>query len=108
MERIIGYDRVILIDSLATGQHPLGQVSRLTLGEMPDHATGHTTAAHDTSLITALSVGRQMGAILPALDNIWVVGIEAEHVYDFSDILSPSIARAIPIAVEMVLTILKE
>jgi hydrogenase maturation protease len=106
MERMIGYDRVILIDALVTGQHPLGYVSSFTLSELLDHAGGHTTAAHDTSLLTALRVGKQLGAHLPTLENIWIVGIEARHVNDFSEELSPPIAAAIPQAVEQVLLVL--
>jgi hydrogenase maturation protease len=108
MERMIGYERVILIDTLVTGQHPCGHVSRFTLAELPNFSAAHTTAAHDTSLQTALRVGNQMGADLPDPENIWIVGIEAQHVYDFSEELSPSIAAAIPKAIEMVLLSLWE
>jgi hydrogenase maturation protease len=108
MERMIGYDRVILIDTLLTGHHPCGHVSRFTLPQLPDISSGHTTAAHDTSLQTALRVGKQMGANLPAPENIWIIGIEAQHVYDFSETLSPPIKTAIPIAVNTVLALLKE
>ena len=59
------------------------------------------TAAHDTSLQTALQLGRTMGASLP--DDIRIVGIEAERVYDFSEELSPEIAAAVPQALRLVL-----
>ena len=108
MERMIGYDRVILIDTLITGQHPTGYVSRFLLPDLPDFTSGHTTAAHDTSLKTALRVGKQMGANLPAPENIWIVGVESVPVYDFSENLSPPITAAIPTAVEMVVAALKE
>jgi hydrogenase maturation protease len=108
MERMIGYDRVILVDTLITGQHPCGHISRFTLADLPDYAAAHTTAAHDTSLQTALRLGKQMGAELPELENIWIIGIEAQHVYDFSEELSPPIAAAIPQAVELVLLSLWE
>ncbi len=102
MERMIGYDQVILIDAVVTDQYPLGHVLVFPLSDMPERAGGHTTAAHDTSLLTALRVGEQMGAHVPAPENIWIVGIEAQQIYDFSKELSTPIAAAIPIAVEMV------
>jgi len=108
MERMIGFDRVILIDTLVTGKNPCGHVSRFTLFDLPNSATGHTTAAHDTSLQTALRLGRQMGADLPEPENIWIVGIEAQRVYDFSEELSPPVADAILQAVEQVLLLLWE
>ena len=55
---------------------------------------------HDTSLQTALGLGRAMGAVLP--DDIHVVGVEAERVYDFSEQLTPAVASAIPAAVTAV------
>jgi len=106
MERMTGYKRVILIDSIHTGQHPIGSVNSFPLSDMPDLSAGHTTAAHDTSLKTALNVGRSMNIPLPDDDNVQVVAIEAENVYDFSDELSPPVAAAIPQAVETVMKLL--
>ena len=83
MERMIGYDRVILIDSIETGQRPTGSVRRFALDELPDPTAGHSASAHDTSLLTALQMGRAMGVALP--DRVIVVAIESPHVYDFSE-----------------------
>lgn len=106
MERMIGYERVILIDSLITGQFPLGHVSSYTLDQLPDRAGGHTTAAHDTSLCTALRVGQQMGAELPNPQNIHIIGIETLPTFDFSEELSPSVAEAVPTAAQLILNLL--
>jgi len=104
MERMIGYDRAIVIDAIATGQQPIGSVTCLTLDDLPDRAAGHTTAAHDTSLQTALKVGRALGARLP--DQVTIVAVEALAVYDFSEELSPPVAAAIPLAVQTVMNLL--
>ncbi len=104
MERLIGYDRVILVDALQTGNGRIGSVVVCGLNELPNLNSGHTTAAHDTSLQTALDLGQQMGAKLP--DEIIIVGIAAEQVYDFSDELTPTIAEAVPKAVTAVLNLL--
>jgi hydrogenase maturation protease len=105
MERLIGYDRAIIVDAVATGQPP-GTVSRFRLDELPDFSTAHTSAAHDTSLQTALRVGRTMGAHLPG--EVLIVGVEAQSVYDFSEILSPPVAEAVPVAARLVLELLEE
>ncbi len=104
MERLIGYDWVILVDALQTGNGRIGSVVVCGLNELPNLNSGHTTAAHDTSLQTALDLGQQMGAKLP--DEIIIVGIAAEQVYDFSDELTPTIAEAVPKAVTAVLNLL--
>lgn len=104
MERLVGYERAIIVDAICTREAPPGHVRCFPLEALPDPCTGHTTAAHDVSLQTALRVGRAMGAALP--EEIIVVAVEAEHVYDFSETLSPAIAAAVPEAVQMVLALL--
>ena len=61
MEQLIGYERVILINSLNTGRHEQGEVVTFTLDTLEDLTYGHSASAHDASLKTALEVGRSMG-----------------------------------------------
>jgi hydrogenase maturation protease len=104
MERLVGYRRAIIIDALAGMSGAVGEVCCLPLAALPDPAGGHTTAAHDTSLQTALRLGRAMGALLPA--EIDVVGVKAGPVYDFGETLSPAVAAAVPVAAQIVLDLL--
>jgi hydrogenase maturation protease len=106
MERLTGAERVILIDSIFTGQKPVGTVSQFTLSDLPDLTAGHSASAHDTSLRNALNVGRSMNIFLPKDENVIVVAIEAENVYDFSQELSPAVAEAVPQAVKAVLDLI--
>ncbi len=106
MERLTSYERVILVDSFFTGKEPVGTVSQFQLNEMPDLNSGHTTAVHDTSLRNALKVGRSMQIPLPRDEDVHIVAIEAENVYDFSEILSPQVEAAVPVAVEAVLQLI--
>lgn len=106
MERLIGYDRAILVDALNTGQNPAGAVSILQLGDLPDRACGHLGSAHDASLKTALSVGRSMGVSLP--EQVAIVAIESPSVYDFSEDLSPPVMAALPEAVQVTLKLLRQ
>ena len=105
MEHLVGYEKAIIIDSIQTRDGEPGQVYCLSLDDLPDFSTGHTTAAHDTSLQTAMRLGRTMGVDLP--EEVALVGIEAKHVYDFSEELSPSVAAAVPEAVRAVLELLQ-
>jgi hydrogenase maturation protease len=104
MERLVGYDRAIIIDAIQTVERCIGTVYTFPLSALPDRSAGHTTAAHDTSLQTALELGRQMGAQLP--QSITVVAIEAERVFDFSEELTPAVEAAIPDAAAAVLAAL--
>jgi hydrogenase maturation protease len=107
MEQIIGYERVILIDSLNTGKHPQGTVVTFSLDELADLTYGHSASAHDLSLKNALVMGRSMGASLPDDKNVQVVAVEAQHVYDFGEALTPKIEAAVPIAVDEVFRLLR-
>ncbi len=106
MERMLGYDRVVLVDSMETGQSPAGCVRVFPLASLPDPGPGHSASAHDTSLMTALKTAEQIGAAIPR--RVDVVAIEAQNVYDFGEELSPPVAAAVPVAVEKVLELLKE
>ena len=107
MEQMVGYERVILIDSLNTGQHDQGEVVTFSLDSLEDLLHGHSASAHDLSLKGALKLGRSMGADLPKDEDIQIVAIEAAHVYDFTEELTPEIIAAVPIAVQKVLSLLK-
>lgn len=105
MERMLGYDRVVLVDSMETGQNPVGSVQVFPLASLPDPMAGHSASAHDTSLITALKTAESLGASIPK--KVDVVAIEAQNVYDFSEELSPPVAAAVPFAAQAILDLLQ-
>ena len=105
MERMAGYQDVILVDSILTGDHPIGTVYSLPLASLPNFSSGHSTSAHDTSLATALELGRKMGLDLPG--EVWVVGIEAENVYEFSEEVSPEIQSVVADAAQLLMDIVQ-
>jgi len=104
MERLEGYDRAILIDAINSGKDSPGTVTVFRLEEMPDLSAHHLSSTHDTNLPTALRLGRSMGAHLPY--EIYVVAVEAKNVYDFTEDLTPSVAEALPLAVQSVINLL--
>ena len=102
MERMIGYDRAIVVDAICTGAEP-GTIHHLT----PDSIrTQRSASAHDVNLPTALEFGRQAGMSLPKNEQIHLVGIEADDILNFSEKCTPAVEAAIPHAVETVLGLL--
>lgn len=96
MEAMVGYDRVILIDAILhkNGNQP-GKISRMTLDDLRRISpTQHSASAHDTTLVTALDAGRELGLSLP--DDIIIFAIDVENVMDFSEEPTPDVASAIP------------
>jgi hydrogenase maturation protease len=106
MERLVGYQCAILIDAITTHQNPPGTLRFFPLESLPENIPGHTTAAHDTSLKTAIEMGRSLGACLP--EKIIIVAVEAEQVYNFTEELSPQVAAAVITAEQMVLDIIRQ
>jgi hydrogenase maturation protease len=104
MEQMIGYDRVIVVDAITSGD-PAGTVARLRLDGRPSH---RSASAHDVDLPTALAVGRQTGAHLPRDEDILLIGIAAEEVETFGDEMTPAVEAAVPRAAARVLAALDE
>lgn len=106
MERMVGYERAIIIDSIGTGQHALGEVYHFDLDDLYDPTSGHTTAAHDMSLMTAMKMGRSLGAALP--QHVTVVAVESPYTYDFTEGLTPPVQAAVPVAAQTVIDLLND
>ena len=99
MERMIGYDRAVIVDAIIAGSKP-GTIHVLSPEDMP---TQRSASAHDVNLPTALTLGRQAGAHLPNSQDILLIGIEAADVQTFDEELSPEVEAALPDAVNAVL-----
>jgi hydrogenase maturation protease len=106
MERLIGYERAIIVDAIYSGKNPFGNVTSFALDELPNPNDGHTTSAHDTTLITAMDAGKRLSVPLP--ETVQVVAIEAYNVHVFSEELSPPVAAAVPVATQKVIELLEE
>jgi hydrogenase maturation protease len=101
MERVLGYQHVVLVDSMCTGARPEGAVDHHALEDLPNPGGGHTASPHDTSLSTALRAAEALGAPVPS--HVDVVSIETAACYEFSETLSPPVERAVPLATRKVL-----
>ena len=97
MERMTGYDRVVLVDAAVTGGTP-GEVRRLAPDDLP---TQRTATAHGIDLPSALLLGRQLGYPMPS--EVTIVAIEAESVLEFRHDMTPAVAAAVEPAVAAVL-----
>jgi hydrogenase maturation protease len=104
MERMIGFDRAIVVDAIKTGAPP-GTIHLLTAEGIP---TQRSASAHDVNLATALEFGRQAGARLPENRCIWLIGVEAEDTLNFGEHCTPAVQAALPAAIEAVLKALAE
>jgi hydrogenase maturation protease len=98
MERLIGYDRAIIIDAVCSGRYPAGAVLHLGIDDVP---TQHASSSHDVNLPAALQLAQLIGLKTPG--DIQIIAIEAANVLDFGEECTPAVAAAIPVAVAAVL-----
>jgi hydrogenase maturation protease len=94
MERMVGFDRAVVIRSMYMGQPP-GTVRHFTCD--------NRTTRDWVSLPTALALCRHAGLHLPAEDQILTIGIEPEDEDTFGEKCTPAVEAAIPGAVQDVL-----
>jgi hydrogenase maturation protease len=105
MEHLIGYDRAILVDAFISDRE-IGAIIVSKLSDLPDYSAFHIASAHDTSLQNAIKLGRSLGAQLP--NDITVVGVATNPIFDFSEELSPPVQRVVPCVVDTILALLKK
>lgn len=98
MELMVGYQKVIIADAIVRKSGEIGAVLSVPFTAL---TPAHANSSHDATLSAALETGRKMGWPLPA--EIWIVGVEIEPSYTFSEILSPAVADAVPEAAKLIL-----
>jgi hydrogenase maturation protease len=98
MERLVGYDRAFLIDSIEEFGGKPGAIHRLSLNDLP---TMTADSAHDTSLKAALEMGERLGVKLPKTVLIFAVEIAPQT--EFSGKLSSAVEESVDKVVNLVL-----
>jgi hydrogenase maturation protease len=104
MECLTGYETAILVDAAEFPDRPIGEVRSCSFDDLADYAAGHLDSAHDSSLRTALALGRGLGAALPS--SIQAVTVQAHRTDEFGEELSPEVSAAVPEAARIVVDLL--
>jgi hydrogenase maturation protease len=103
IEKMLDYKRVVVVDSIISGQHEPGTVLVLTPDDFAH--TVHGTNPHETNIATALELGRQLEPErFPK--QVFFVAIEALNVIDICEEMTPPVKAALPVAVQTVLGLL--
>jgi len=101
LDELTGWDRVLVVDAVRTGQHPPG-----TVLSFPFEALGTEAgpSPHAVGLPTVIRLGRQTGVPLPSW--IHIVAIEADDMESFVEGLTPAVEAAVPRAVDVIRSVL--
>ena len=94
VELMNGFDRVVVLDSIATRDGVPGDWHTFTAEALKQ--TMNLSNVHDANFATALELGRRMGFHLPSDGDIRVFAVEVEDTLTFDEALSPSLEAAYP------------
>jgi hydrogenase maturation protease len=103
MERLVGCERAILVDSYLGDETP-GAVRSWSLAALAGRPVGHLDSAHDAPLSAALAAGRALGARLP--DEIGVVTVDTPWRDVFDDVLTLPVQAAVDRAADEVMALI--
>jgi hydrogenase maturation protease len=94
LDLVTGYDRLIVFDSTWGGGGSPGTWYSMTGWSFRE--TMNLTNVHDANFTTALELGRQMGARVPAPEDVHIFAIEIADNTSFSERMTPELERAYP------------
>lgn len=90
LEESLGYDRLVVIDSILTGREP-GTVMRLGLDDLG--RTIHSNSPHGANLATVMELGKQQKMDVPG--EVVIYAIEVVDVLTFGEALTPELAARV-------------
>ena len=98
LERLVGYDRVIVLDAIRTRGGRPGDWYRFTAAGLRE--TRHLSSVHDANFATTLELGRRLGLVLPPDEEIHVFAVEIAVNDAFGEELSETVRARYPALVD--------
>ena len=98
LEESLGYDRLVIVDSILTGREP-GTVMHLDLDDLG--RTIHSNSPHGANLATVMELGRQQDMDVP--DDVVIYAIEVVDVLTFGEELTPALAACVDAIVDEII-----
>ena len=98
LDPLTGVSRVIIADTIQTGNTPPGTLYFFDVSELAAPPAG---APHGAGIREVLALGRALG--LPVAKEVWIVAVEAADCATLGGTMHPAVAAAVPAAVEWIL-----
>lgn len=97
LDEILGYDRVIIVDSIRTADGKPGDIYRTTLDPLDESSCA--SLSHGISFVTALRTGAQFGYAMPEKIELFTVEILDNE--SFTEECTPDVKEKIPVLVDI-------
>jgi hydrogenase maturation protease len=95
---IEGADKVVIIDSVQTGNEPPGTVYRFTDKELPPSEM-FMLSLHDLNLVDTINIGR---VVQKMPDEIVIYGVEVKRIAEFTIEMTPEVEAAMAEVMDLV------
>jgi hydrogenase maturation protease len=99
LEEIIGYNKLVLIDSIKTRQGKPGQVYKLRLEDL--NPSMDFCSSHGIDFATVIELGKRLSYQIP--EEISIYAIEIEDNSTFSEQCTPDVEKIIPVVTEQII-----
>ena len=91
-------DKVIIVDSVQTGNEPVGTVYRFTDKDLPP-SDMFMLSLHDLNLVDTINIGR---VVQKMPDEIVIYGVEVKRVAEFTREMTPAVEAAVKEVADLV------
>jgi hydrogenase maturation protease len=95
---IEGADKVVIIDSVQTGNEPPGTIYRFTDKELPPSEM-FMLSLHDLNLVDTINIGR---VVQKMPDEIVIYGVEVKRIAEFTIEMTPEVEAAMAEVIDLV------
>jgi hydrogenase maturation protease len=99
LDLIMGYDKLIIIDSIKTGKGDPGELYKLSLEDFGVNLD--CASLHGMDIATAFEVGESLGCPMPRSVSIYAVEVKDNST--FAERCTPEVADRIPLAVKQII-----
>ena len=94
VEKFLGYDKVVIVDSLKTNKLPVGEIAKLTPKSFEKANTRNISNPHDVDFYSAIRVLKEVfKKDVPS--DITIYGIEVRNIHEFGEKLSPELSNKV-------------
>jgi hydrogenase maturation protease len=99
LDLIVGYDRLILVDTIRTLNGTPGRILKLGLDDLD--STSHLSSPHDIGFKEAIGIGKRLGLDVPK--QVFIYAIEPQNITTFGEQCTPKVSKVIPQLVDLII-----
>ena len=99
LDLIVGYDRLILVDTIRTLNGTPGSILKLGLDDLD--STSHLSSPHDIGFKEAMAIGKRLGLDVPK--QVFIYAIEPQNITTFGEQCTPKVSKMIPQLVDLII-----